>query len=70
MSEKEDRHRTQLKLRFPEVDRPVVDLNIEDRWRRGHPELVARLLKMLKPHLGGAARKRGDNVGGARGGLA
>ena len=52
MCEKEDRHQTHLKLRFPGVDRPVVDLDVEDRWQRGHPELVARILKKLKPHLG------------------
>jgi predicted protein tyrosine phosphatase len=52
MSEREDRHRTLLRLRFPEVERPVVDLDIEDRWRRGDPELVSRLLHSLSPHLG------------------
>jgi predicted protein tyrosine phosphatase len=52
MSEREDRHRTLLRLRFPEVDRPMVDLDVEDRWRRGDPELVTRLLKSLAPHLG------------------
>jgi predicted protein tyrosine phosphatase len=71
MCEKEDRHQTQLRLRFPGVDRPVVDLNVEDRWRRGHPELVARVLKALKPHLG-APRKPlpGDNGESPAGGLA
>jgi predicted protein tyrosine phosphatase len=52
MNEREDRHRTQVKMRFPDVDRDVIDLDIEDRWRRGHPELVSRLLRALKPHLG------------------
>ena len=52
MCEREDRHRTLLKLRFPEIEVPVVDLDIEDRWRRGDPELVKRLLKKLSPHLG------------------
>jgi predicted protein tyrosine phosphatase len=62
MCEKEDRHETQLRLRFPGVDRPLVDLNVEDRWRRGHPELVARLLKRLKPHLGAPQKpSTGDN---------
>jgi len=63
MCEKEDRHQTHLRLRFPGVDRPIIDLDIEDRWRRGHPALVARILKKLKPHLG-APRKgapTGDN---------
>jgi hypothetical protein len=52
MCEREDRHRTWIKLRFPDVDRPVVDLDIEDRWLRGDPELVKRLLKKLRRHLG------------------
>ena len=52
MNEREDRHRTLVKMRFPDVDRDVIDLDIEDRWRRGHPELVDRLLRALKPHLG------------------
>ena len=52
MSEREDQHRTLLRHRFPEVERPVVDLDVEDRWRRGDPELVNRLLKSLTPHLG------------------
>jgi protein-tyrosine phosphatase len=52
MSERDDQHQTLIKLRFPEVDRPVVDLGIEDRWPRGHPELVRRLLRKLTPHLG------------------
>jgi predicted protein tyrosine phosphatase len=52
MNESEDRHRTLIRMRFPDLDRPVVDLDVEDRWRRGHPELVDRLLKALRPHLG------------------
>jgi protein-tyrosine phosphatase len=52
MCEREDRHRTLLKLRFPEIELSVVDLDIEDRWRRGDPELVKRLLKKLAAHLG------------------
>jgi predicted protein tyrosine phosphatase len=57
MSEREDRHRTLLRLRFPEVERPVVDLDVEDRWRRGDPELINRLLKSLSPHLGPPQRR-------------
>ena len=56
MSEREDQHRTLLKIRFPDVDRPVVDLDVEDRWHRGDPELVTLLLRRLRPHLG-APRK-------------
>jgi predicted protein tyrosine phosphatase len=64
MCEREDAHATQLRLRFPDVRVPVVDLNIADRWTRGHPELVRRILKALKPHLGppqpGGARPAGS----------
>jgi predicted protein tyrosine phosphatase len=52
MCEQEDQHRTQIRLRFPDVDRPIVDLDVEDRWFRGDPELVRRLLRKLEPHLG------------------
>jgi predicted protein tyrosine phosphatase len=52
MCERHDRHATQLKLRFPDVRRTIVDLDVEDRWHRGDPELVRRLLKALSPHLG------------------
>ena len=59
MCEREEQHRTLLKLRFPDVQRPVVDLDIEDRWYRGDPELVRRMLKRLVPHLG-QPRKPGE----------
>lgn len=52
MCEREDGHRTLLKLRFPDVKAAPVDLDVEDRWRRGDPDLVRRLLKKLTPHLG------------------
>jgi len=52
MCEREDRHRTLIRMRFPGIDRPIVDLDVEDRWRRGEPELVGRLLKKLAAHLG------------------
>jgi len=52
MCEREDRHATHLKLRFPGLARPIVDLDLEDRWQRGHPELVRRLLQKLSPQLG------------------
>jgi predicted protein tyrosine phosphatase len=52
MNEREDRHRTLIRVRFPEVERPIVDLDVLDRWRRGHPELVSLLLRRLRPHLG------------------
>jgi predicted protein tyrosine phosphatase len=52
MNEREDQHRTLIRMRFPEVNRRVVDLDVNDRWHRNDPELVALLLKRLRPHLG------------------
>ena len=52
MNEREDQHRTLIRIRFPDVDRPIVDLDVRDLWNRGDPELVALLLRRLKPHLG------------------
>ena len=40
------------------ADRVFVDLDVEDRWHRGDPELVARLARRLRPHLGAPARDR------------
>jgi predicted protein tyrosine phosphatase len=58
MNEREDQHRTLIRIRFPDVDRPIVDLDVEDRWHRGDPELIARLARRLRPHLGAPARDR------------
>ncbi len=52
MCERHDQHYTLIRMRFPDVERPIVDLDVEDRWYRGDPELVRRLLKKLTPHLG------------------
>jgi predicted protein tyrosine phosphatase len=59
MNEREDQHRTLIRIRFPDVDRPLVDLDIEDRWRRGDPELVGLLLRRLRPHLGAPRSRAG-----------
>jgi predicted protein tyrosine phosphatase len=56
MCEELDRHRSILKARFPELERPIVDLGVEDRWHRGDPELVRLLLERLEPHLGRPAQ--------------
>ena len=56
MNEGEDQHQTVIRIRFPEVDRPIIDLDVEDRWRRGDPELVSALLRRLRPHLGAPRR--------------
>jgi predicted protein tyrosine phosphatase len=52
MNESQDHHRSVLLARFPDVERPIIDLDIEDRWYRGDPELIALLLERLRPHLG------------------
>ena len=61
MNEREDQHRTLIRIRFPDVDRPVIDLDVEDRWVRGDPELVALVLRRLRPHLG-SPRGRGEGA--------
>jgi predicted protein tyrosine phosphatase len=55
MNESEDQHRTLIQMRFGKVNRPIIDLDIEDRWRRGDPELVGLLRRRLRPHLGAPA---------------
>lgn len=52
MSERADRHRTAIEQRFPDLKLEIVDLDIEDRWYRGAPELVEALLERLEPYLG------------------
>jgi predicted protein tyrosine phosphatase len=52
MNEREDHHRTFIRVYFPSVVRPVTDLDIEDRWPRGDPELKKLILRRLRPHLG------------------
>lgn len=52
MSEREDHHKTDIERRFPELALRIVDLDVEDRWYRGDPELVKILLERLTPHLG------------------
>jgi protein-tyrosine phosphatase len=58
MNEREDGHRTALRLQFPRLDRPTVDLDVPDLWPRGHRDLVDLLLRRLRPHLG-APQARG-----------
>jgi len=67
MSEEEDQHRTLIRIRFPDVSRPLVDLEVADRWRRGDPELVSLLLRRLRPHLGAPRRGAKSGIMGAPG---
>ena len=60
LNESEDQHRTLIRIRFPDVDRPIVDLDVEDRWRRGHPELVSLVLRRLRRHLGAPEQARDE----------
>jgi predicted protein tyrosine phosphatase len=62
MNERDDTHATLIRLRFPGIDRPIVDLDIEDRWRRGDPELVRLLLRRLQAHLGRPLRPDGTEA--------
>jgi predicted protein tyrosine phosphatase len=57
MNEKTDRHVSEIRRRFPEVTRPIVDLDVEDLWYRGDPELVELLRERLEPHLGSPHRE-------------
>lgn len=61
MNESADRHHTAIKMRFPGIDRDIVDLDVADRWPRGDAELVALLEKRLEPHLG--APQKDDDAG-------
>ncbi len=60
LNEGEDQHRTIIRIRFPDGDRPIIDLDVEDRWRRGHPELVSLLRRRLRPHLGAPMSARDE----------
>jgi predicted protein tyrosine phosphatase len=60
MNEREDQHRTRIRVKFPHAHpRVIVDLDIEDRWPRGDPELKARILRRLRPYLGPPRGGRG-----------
>jgi len=61
MCERIDHHKSDIVERFPDVDRPIIDLDVEDRWYRGDPELEKILLQRLFPHLG-APQKDEDGV--------
>lgn len=52
MNESEDHHVTAIRRRFPGLKKDVIDLDIEDRWKRGHPELARRIVVRLEPHIG------------------
>lgn len=52
MNETEDHHVTAIRRRFPGFSKLVVDLDIEDRWKRGHPELANLIVSRLDKHLG------------------
>src|SRR5262245_17702966 len=64
LCEREDRHRTLIEERFPDVSRPIVDLDLPDRreWCRGHPGMIRCLLERLEPHLG--RPQAGEEAGG------
>lgn len=52
MNETEDHHVTAIRRRFPGLSKDVTDLDIEDRWKRGHPELANLIVSRLEPHIG------------------
>ena len=52
MNESGDHHVTAIRRRFPGFSKTVIDLNVEDRWKRGHPELARLIVSRLEPHIG------------------
>jgi predicted protein tyrosine phosphatase len=52
MNETEDHHLTAIKRRFPGLSKEIINLEIEDRWKRGHPELARLIVSRLEPHIG------------------
>ncbi len=52
MNQKKDGHLSDIKEKFPGVKSPVIELEMEDRWRCGVSELEEVLLKKLKRYLG------------------
>lgn len=52
MNETEDHHVTAIRRRFPGFSKEVVDLDVEDRWKRGHPELKSLIESRLERHIG------------------
>ena len=57
MSERDDQHRTIMRIRFPDVDRPIVDLDVRDLLASRRPRARGLLLRRLRPHLGPPQKK-------------
>ncbi len=51
MCELEDRHLTYLESRFNTKCKPIIDLDIPDRYERGSQELINLLASRLSKHL-------------------
>lgn len=52
MNETEDHHVTAIRRRFPGLSKEIINLDVEDRWKRGHPELARLIISRLEPHIG------------------
>lgn len=52
MNEVEDHHVTAIRRRFPGFAKEVIDLNVEDRWKRGHPELRRLIESRMEKYVG------------------
>ena len=52
MNESEDHHVTAIRRRFPGFSKEVIDLDIEDRWKRGHSELKSLIESRLERYIG------------------
>jgi predicted protein tyrosine phosphatase len=63
MCERVERHGSLIKLRFPDVRRPIFDLDIQDRWPRGDPALKRLIIKRAARHLGAPRDDRKETEG-------
>ena len=52
MNETEDHHVTAIRRRFPGFAKEVIDLDVEDRWKRGHPELKRLIESRMERYVG------------------
>jgi hypothetical protein len=59
MCEREDQHHTLIKMGFPDVTTPVVDLDVEDNWTPGAETAPAQ---EATPAPGRSAKGRGNRV--------
>ncbi len=52
MCERLEKHRTIIEDKFPDMKKPIIDLNIPDNYWKGDAELIEVLKSKLKEYLG------------------